>query len=111
MQFAAACPELAQQPSIDDMMPVHVFASDLLGRRTRSFGRGGRRGARLTLGLPFGGMLGVWRHAKRIERVRDTRWTIGKVLEVFDAVADERKVGDCSRSWNEASCRQSRGWT
>ena len=38
-------------------MPTQGFASGLLGLRTRSFGRGGSRGATLSFGVPLGGML------------------------------------------------------
>ena len=46
-------------PSTEDMMPTQGFASALLGRRTRSLGRGGRRGAVVTLAVPLGGGIGV----------------------------------------------------
>lgn len=39
------------------MRARHGLVSGLLGRRTRSFGRGGRRGAE-SLVLPFGGIFG-----------------------------------------------------
>ncbi|KAL8763250.1 MAG: hypothetical protein Q9184_000890 [Pyrenodesmia sp. 2 TL-2023] len=42
---AAEYPDEAQQLSMLVMMPTHGFASAWLGRRTRSLGRGGRRGA------------------------------------------------------------------
>lgn len=37
------------------MMPTHGFAPGLFGRRTRSFGSGGNRGAVATLGVVLGG--------------------------------------------------------
>lgn len=53
--MAAAWPEEAQQPSMDDMIPRQGSVSGLFGLRTRSFGTGGRRGAVLRRALPFGG--------------------------------------------------------
>lgn len=38
-------PEDAQHPSTEDIIPTHGFVSALLARRTRSLGKGGRRGA------------------------------------------------------------------
>lgn len=38
-------PDDAQHPSTDDIIPTHGFVSALLARRTRSLGKGGRRGA------------------------------------------------------------------
>ncbi len=46
-------------PSTEDMIPTHGFASVLLGRRTRSLVKGGRRGAVVTLAVPLGGGIGV----------------------------------------------------
>lgn len=38
-------PDDAQHPSTEDIIPTHGFVSALLARRTRSLGKGGRRGA------------------------------------------------------------------
>lgn len=38
-------PDDAQHPSTEDIIPTHAFVSALLARRTRSLGKGGRRGA------------------------------------------------------------------
>lgn len=54
-QPSALCPLLAQHPNTDAIIPAHGFTSALFGRRTRSLGRGGRRGATLTFGVAFGG--------------------------------------------------------
>lgn len=42
-------------------MPKHGFASDLLGRRTRSLGSGGNRVGVSVVGTPLGGMIKVAR--------------------------------------------------
>lgn len=50
-QPAAEYPELAQHPSILDMMLRHGFASALSGFRIRSFGKGGSFGVDWTAAL------------------------------------------------------------
>ena len=45
-------------PNMDDMMPMHGLTSAWFGRRTRSFGRGGRRGTALVDACPaLGGII------------------------------------------------------
>lgn len=51
---SALCPDDAQHPSTDDMIPMQGFASAWFGRRTFNDGSGGSRGATLTLGPPLG---------------------------------------------------------
>lgn len=48
--------EEAYAPNTEDMIPTQGLASGLFGRRTRSFGSGGRRGAMLTFGVALGGI-------------------------------------------------------
>ena len=44
------------------MMLMHGFSSNLLGRRTRSFGSGGRRVGATTVEPPRGGMADAYRN-------------------------------------------------
>ena len=68
---SAACPFDAQHPSTDDIIPVHGLASVLFGLRTRSLGSGGRRGATLTFGVAFGGIVACVVYVMRRQRLDD----------------------------------------
>lgn len=54
-----ACPEDAQHPNTDDMMPKHGFSDIWFGRLILSLSRGGSRGALMRLLAPLPGGLGT----------------------------------------------------
>lgn len=47
-------------PSTEVMIPTQGLSPGLFGRRTRSLGRGGRRGGARFVLPPLGGIWGLW---------------------------------------------------
>ena len=90
-------------PSTELMMPTQGFASGLFGRRTRSLGRGGRRGVTLTFfGAPFSGIAVVVPKEHSSSTAGDTQLannTHYASSELLDQCEDVRVIGLNNISW------------
>ena len=86
----------ADIPSTEVMIPTQGFSPGLFGRRTRSLGRGGRRGGASFVLPPFGGMIVVSTGEEEILSL--IHWTASSTLQILARSRTFVEVGESAKS-------------